>query len=98
MMHLLSLVSTAYQTVEITDEYIALWETMLKDVDYSIAAHNLHRHMLTSKYPPTIAEIVEDRGQMLANRRMQETKQRIELLDTWNAQAYLPEGRDQHAQ
>ncbi|MCG7410593.1 replicative helicase loader/inhibitor [Paenibacillus sp. ACRRX] len=90
---ILSLITTAFQTVEMTDEFIALWETMLKDVDYALAAQNLHKHMLSSKYPPTIADIAANNGVVSATRKLNETQERLALISSWDNAVYLPEGR-----
>lgn len=91
-LHILSLVSVAYPVIEVTEESITLWETMLKEVDYNVAARNLHRHMLMSKYPPTIAEIAASNGSVEAEQRKRETAERLDMLEGWNCAACLPAG------
>jgi hypothetical protein len=55
---LLSLITTAYQTVELTAERIALWTEMLRDVSFSKAQQALKEHILSNRFPPAIADIV----------------------------------------
>ena len=40
-----------------TKEQIAVWFEMLKDLPYNVASYSVQKHIMTNKYPPTIAEI-----------------------------------------
>lgn len=79
--------------VEMTEELIALWGMMMQDVDYLTAANNLKAHMLTSKYPPTIAEIAAPNSRYDSDRRKAETSERLALITGWSNSANLPAGR-----
>ncbi|MFC3768318.1 replicative helicase loader/inhibitor [Paenibacillus sp. GCM10012303] len=59
---LLSLVTTAYPTVELTNERIALWSEMLRGVPLAAALPALREHILSSHFPPTIADIIRSGG------------------------------------
>jgi hypothetical protein len=54
---LLAVCSTAYPTMTMTDELVLLWKQMLADTDAELATSNLKHHIMTSKFPPTIADI-----------------------------------------
>lgn len=88
------MISTAYPMLEITDEYVELWKSMLRNIDFKDASQALHKHILTSKYAPTIAEIVQG-GHSEAERKKRETAERVALLTKWGNQASLPAGRQQ---
>ncbi|MGC6588048.1 replicative helicase loader/inhibitor [Paenibacillus sp. Dod16] len=87
LLHLLSIVVTAYPTVQVSEEMETLWGSMLGDVSYKRAAQNLAQHIKTSKYPPTIADI---RGNItplsVENLRIQ-TQERFRLMDNWQKNA-----------
>jgi len=48
----------AYTTFEPTPERVEIWQRHLEDIDYDLAVKRLDKHILTSKFPPTVAEIV----------------------------------------
>lgn len=56
---LMGAMNAAYPAEKITQNAnkVRLWWEMLEDVEYSVAARNLQRHIKTNKYVPTIAEI-----------------------------------------
>lgn len=56
-LRLLSVISTAYRSVELTNEEVELWIWMLREIPFETAQDNLKRHILTNRFPPTIAEI-----------------------------------------
>ncbi|MCY9708639.1 replicative helicase loader/inhibitor [Paenibacillus alvei] len=91
-LQILSLLSTAYPTVTLTDEYIKLWEMMMRNVRFDVAINNLTNHIQNSKYPPTIAEVSASSGSVNAERKKQETIERLAMLEGWNSAACLPAG------
>ncbi|WP_369009960.1 hypothetical protein [Paenibacillus dendritiformis] len=78
--------------VELTDEYVELWTIMLRSVDFKDAVQALNKHIQTSKYAPTIAEIVQG-CKSDAERKKRETAERVALMTQWGNQASLPAGR-----
>jgi len=55
----LMMIKTAYPFFEVTEAGTRLWHTMLQDIDYDTAQQRLAHHIRTSKYAPTISEIVQ---------------------------------------
>ena len=43
---------------------LSIWYELLKDLDYMIAQAAVQKHMITSKFPPTIAEIREQAAEV----------------------------------
>ncbi|MDU5949415.1 MAG: replicative helicase loader/inhibitor [Paenibacillus macerans] len=56
----LSMIKTAYPFFEITEPGTRLWHMMLQDIDFKTAQRRLAHHIRTSKFAPTISEIVQD--------------------------------------
>lgn len=54
----LAMIKTAYPFFEVTEAGVRLWHTMLSDLDYKTAQKRLANHIRSSKFAPTIAEIV----------------------------------------
>jgi len=52
------LITGAYQNFEPTKERVKTWRMMLEDMEYELAVKRIKQHILTSKFPPTIAEII----------------------------------------
>ena len=48
----------AYPTFEPTPERVEIWSRHMEDIDYDLAVKRLDKHVASSKFPPTIAEIV----------------------------------------
>lgn len=47
------------------DDYsMRLWYTLLKDVDYTLASAAAYKHMCSSRFPPTIADLREQCSQV----------------------------------
>lgn len=55
----LAMIKTAYPFFEITEPGTRLWHMMLQDIDSKTAQVRLANHIRTSKFPPTISEIVQ---------------------------------------
>lgn len=93
----MAVISTAYMTVLLTDEYVELWKQMMRSVDFKTANEALHNHILSSKYPPTIAEIaaIKRDGHKEAERLKCETRERLAMISGWSERASLPAGRGQ---
>lgn len=48
----------AYPTFEPTPERLEIWSRHMSEMDYELAIKRLDKHVKTSKFPPTIAEIL----------------------------------------
>ena len=55
---LLKTIKTAYPYFEITKEVAGLWHEFMKDITMQQAQINLRDHIRSSKFAPTIADIV----------------------------------------
>ncbi|TCZ76080.1 hypothetical protein E0485_14635 [Paenibacillus albiflavus] len=53
---ILSVISSAYPSVEMKPERIELWQLCMRDVPFQDAQQILMNHINTSKYPPAIAD------------------------------------------
>ncbi|MDF9845117.1 MULTISPECIES: replicative helicase loader/inhibitor [unclassified Paenibacillus] len=60
MANFLNMIKTAYPFFEITEPGVKLWHLMLQDLEYKEAQGRLARHIRSSKYAPTIAELLAD--------------------------------------
>ena len=48
----------AYPSFEPTPERLEIWQRIMDGIDYDLAVKRLDKHVLNSKFPPTIAEIM----------------------------------------
>ncbi|PAD73691.1 replicative helicase loader/inhibitor [Paenibacillus campinasensis] len=87
LLHLLSVIVTAYPTVQVSEEMETLWRSMLQDVSYSKAAENLAQHIKTSRYPPTIADIRGNTSPLSVDNLRIQTEERFRLMDGWERNA-----------
>lgn len=55
------LLANVYSQFEVTKEKIDIWFKLLKDHNPAIVMRNAERHVLESKFPPTIADLKEQR-------------------------------------
>ncbi|NIK24236.1 hypothetical protein [Paenibacillus lupini] len=71
--------------VEISDEQIELWVEMLDDIPYAKGIRNIREHVRSSKFPPTIADIVRHDPEQFTNQNQlqSEMNHRIALMDQW---------------
>ena len=56
---LLTIISAAYPSFEVTEERIALWHEMLEEADYGLAIEELKDRIMKEKFPPAISDIAE---------------------------------------
>ncbi len=56
---LLAVAAAAYPSLEVDDLRHRLWAEMLGDLDYELASLAVRRHISTSRFAPSIAEIRE---------------------------------------
>src|SRR5690606_187604 len=78
---LLAVCSTAYPTMTINDQVIELWKQMLIDVDAELASLNLKQHIMTSKFPPTIADIARQPARSFYDNDKQLAQKHITMIE-----------------
>lgn len=54
----IQIITDAYPAWDPKTSRLELWADMLSDLNYFVAMSRLKKHIATSKYPPTIAEIL----------------------------------------
>ncbi|MGN7359972.1 replicative helicase loader/inhibitor [Paenibacillus sp. SAF-054] len=54
----LAMIKTAYPFFEVTEPGVRLWHMMLANLDYKTAQSRLADHIRSSRFAPTISEIV----------------------------------------
>ncbi|MEC0239461.1 replicative helicase loader/inhibitor [Paenibacillus dokdonensis] len=54
----LAMIKTAYPFFEVTEPGVRLWHMMLTNLDYKTAQNRLANHIRSSKFAPSISEIV----------------------------------------
>lgn len=91
----LAMIKTAYPFFEVTEAGVRLWHSMLADLDYKTAQKRLANHIRSSKFAPTISEIVnpapfEEKSFYQLQREQEEADQLA--LDEYNEKAVpMPE-------
>lgn len=56
---LLTMLAAAYPNMkEVTELQVRLWYESLKDIPVEVGLANARKHIMTSQFPPTIAEIL----------------------------------------
>lgn len=77
---------------EISDEQSELWIDMLQDVSFEVGIKNIREHIGSSRYPPTIADIIrKDPNHFYDHEQLQlETEERFRLLKEWERNATDP--------
>lgn len=57
ILKILKTINSAYSRFDVTDDRIALWGDMLKDMDFNKVMHRLKTHIKDKPFPPSISEI-----------------------------------------
>lgn len=85
----LMMIKTAYPFFEVTNPGTKLWHMMLQDIDFKVAQQRLAHHIRTSKFAPTISEIVQDPEGERSFYELQRIEEQQELLELqqYNEQA-----------
>lgn len=85
----LAVVKTAYPHFEISNEVARLWHEFLEEIDYQTAQANLREHIKSSRFPPTIADIVRNDPQQFVDHEQLklETESRLAEMEEWQQQA-----------
>lgn len=56
-LNLLEAIKTNYQNFKIDEKVLNFWHFALRNMDYQKVSEKLMQHVMTKKFPPTIAEI-----------------------------------------
>ncbi|MFK4167665.1 replicative helicase loader/inhibitor [Paenibacillus lautus] len=91
----LAMIKTAYPFFEVTEAGVRLWHTMLIDLDYKTAQKRLANHIRSSKFAPTISEIVNpapfEEKSFYELQREQEEADRLALAEYNEKAVPMPE-------
>ena len=86
VIRLFSIIRTEHPNFEITEEKSRLWANLMKDITFEHAAANLKEHLLTSEFPPKIANLSKPLEADPNQLRLQ-TADRMDRLDEWERDA-----------
>ena len=71
----LSLIGNVYPNFEVTQEKINAWHRLLKDQNPAVIMKNAERHVLESRFVPTIADLREVYHPSYNNNVLEQMKQ-----------------------
>lgn len=97
------ILNNTYNGFSYDDIKAAIWHDLLQDIPFEEAQKSLRKHIKTSQYPPTIAEIIKPikDPEHFVNYDQLKTKtdQQLQLRDSWlmNAREGLPSGTNDSA-
>ncbi|THF83716.1 replicative helicase loader/inhibitor [Cohnella fermenti] len=80
---LLSVIKIAYPSFEITQPLASLWLEFLKQVPFDRAQVHLNEHIASSRFPPTIADIVRYDPKAEEKRRKELEWERHDAVIKW---------------
>ncbi|HZG83862.1 replicative helicase loader/inhibitor [Paenibacillus sp.] len=92
-------VTMAYPNFTADKEKVLFWHQYLQDISFDQAAENLRRHIVSSTFPPTIADlrrplVQKDPEQHVDYAKLgAETKERLHDMERWAAEATPPPWR-----
>lgn len=88
---LLAVIKTAFPNFEITEPVARLWVEFMEGVPFERAQKNLKTHINTSKFPPTIADIVRvEESTTHGEALLLEGERRLEEFERWKLEAVDP--------
>lgn len=67
VIQLFKYIKMSYENFEVNSEKIDYWFNLFKTQDYQSVLKRLKKHVVTSKYPPTISELYEEPSESLVN-------------------------------
>lgn len=62
-------ISATYPTFDLTKDRVKVWREFMSQIDFGLAIKRLNTHIATSKFPPSIADILNPES---ANRKRQQ--------------------------
>ena len=88
---LLKVIKQNYPTFDASIENVEQHVRYLQDFPFAAAKANVDKHIMTERFPPTIADIRGRIGEQLEKQRMKkETSTYFEKLDSWKNGAAPP--------
>lgn len=91
VIRLFMLIAESYPTFDSSDENLERHVKYLRDFSLDAAIQNVEQHILTNKFPPTIAEIRGSLGDQEAwQREIAETRTYLRKRELHRQQATLP--------
>lgn len=91
----LAMIKTAYPFFEVTEPGVRLWHMMLEEIDFKTAQARLANHIRTSKFAPTISEILNpaasEEKSFYELQRAEEEAERIALAEYNQKAIPMPE-------
>lgn len=90
----LAMIKTAYPFFEVTAAGTKLWHMMLQDIDFKTAQYRLAHHIRTSKFAPTISEIVQDpegEPSFYELQRIEEQQEQLMLQEYYEQAVPMPQ-------
>ncbi|MCY9541827.1 replicative helicase loader/inhibitor [Paenibacillus alvei] len=80
-----------YPSFDASAESVERHARYLRDIPFEVAKQNLDSHIMTERFPPTIADLRGRLGEQIERNRMkQETDEYFEKLDEWRKKAVPP--------
>ena len=88
------IIENTYHGFSYDDMKVAIWLDLLRDVPFELAQRNLRKHIMTEKFPPTVAELSrkpEHDGPYIPG--AEETRLMLEARDKeWSKAVPMPSG------
>lgn len=78
---MLSLIKTAFQSFEISEQVIILWTSFLNGQDTEVVQENFKEYVKNNKFPPTIHDLIKPNEEVRARREKEETRLRLQEND-----------------
>ncbi|WP_256846871.1 replicative helicase loader/inhibitor [Paenibacillus sp. Pae108] len=91
-LQIIAIIRNNYNNFLFDDLKEALWFDLLKDLPDGAGLANVRRHIMTSKYPPTIADIRQQAEVNHYDQLRIQTAERFAEMERWKQEAVpLPE-------
>ncbi|WP_158560294.1 replicative helicase loader/inhibitor [Paenibacillus contaminans] len=71
VLDILRFIKGAYHRFEINEDMPRVWMSILQKEDYDVVMQRLERHIRTSRYEPTIHDLITHSGEELERLRQQ---------------------------
>jgi hypothetical protein len=78
-----------YSNFEVNSEKVDSWHSFLRNSNPAIVMRNLEDHILKEKFPPTIAELAEQRNKTNVL-DLDETQELLRKMKQWEKEAGRP--------
>lgn len=91
---MLIIIKTAYPNFEVNESTPKLWHEFMQHMDFEKAQRNLREHIMSNRFPPTIADIVRYDPEKERERLRIESFNRDVAAMQWEADGKDPEKFD----